>query len=30
MDRDCDLLVNDCIGAKPAEHDADIAFSDYE
>jgi hypothetical protein len=26
----CHLLVDDCIGAKPAEHDAAIAFSDHE
>jgi hypothetical protein len=24
------LLVDDCLGAKPAEHDAATAFSDYE
>jgi hypothetical protein len=30
LDHGCHLLVDDCIGAKPAEHDAAIAFSDHE
>ena len=27
---DCHLLVDDCIRAKPAEHDAAIAFSNHQ
>ena len=30
MDHDRRLLVDDCPGAKSAEHDASIAFSDHE
>jgi len=30
LDRDRRLLVDDCLGAKPAEHDAATAFSDHE
>jgi hypothetical protein len=30
MDHDRRLLVDNCLGAKPAEHDAATAFSDHE
>jgi hypothetical protein len=30
FDHDRRLRVDNCLGAKPAEHDAVIAFSDYE
>jgi len=30
FDHDGHFLVDDCFGAKPAEHNAAIAFSDYE
>jgi hypothetical protein len=30
LDHNSCLLVDDCLGAKPAEHDAATAFSDYE
>jgi hypothetical protein len=30
LDHDCHLLVDDCLAAKPTEHDAASAFSDYE
>ncbi len=30
LDHDRRLLVDNCLGAKPAEHDAATAFSDHE
>jgi hypothetical protein len=30
MDHDRRLLVDNCLGAKPAEHDAAISFYDHE